>query len=1036
METTYDADWIVARPPRHRGIRKLLDLGNAPNIDEMAAEDRCLAFAIAEVRMMADEHPGSARIEADSVWMRHRTAASLEGDFADALGLPPLVDLTFRTDVEGALGTETFRLRSQWSKLGRRKNPKRVGAILITEDGDRRLPLWLLDAIEVAEGFTPGTDLAEHWEALARFRRALKPGVDFDADPATARVSMTRFLQGLEVRLADSFGVSPKPSSENTDLLDFDPVPYSAHNLAGVGEGEVTESHSELRGGALVRFQERVRQRGSLPAYRVGDGSYIVIERRAQTVLDVMCRMQRADAAERDAFVRNPRAAISEAVANRLREDGDLQDLSPDEEARVIEEAAEPAFIETVEYSARVTGVTMYRDPELELPSPTHTTWLPESFGEAARAIEAMEVEELDDLATQLRGAVEEGREHVRIGDTALPATRATVEAVQRRRAEKAEQTALERIDDPSDEREESEGPLILDTKENFAKLEWHPELSPRAKILYPGIPKGIATTLKDYQAEGVAWLKECWSVGLPGVLNADEQGLGKTLQSIAFLRFLQDWMAEADAAMKQPVLVVAPTSLLKTWEAEVKRHADSRGLGQVIRLYGASLGGHRVVGSQGVDTESGQVKLEFGPLMEAIQEGRGHRFWVLTTYTTLTNYQHSLARIPFSAAVFDEIQALKNPATLRSFAARAIRADFRIGLTGTPIENRTCDLWAILDQLAPGALGALEDFNSRFAVPDEHNMQDLHQRVFTANGTLPRLALRRTKSEVAKQLPKKERRLHPRLMPKRQTAAYDAAKLKLGTGRSILKALHHIRSVSVHPDLAAGTAGGDFVGDSARIEAAFEVIRRIRERRERALVFIEHRRVQYQFAELAQREFDLPRIDIINGNTPIPRRQLVVERFQRHMSEDGGFDLLILGTRAAGTGLTLTAATHVIHVSRWWNPAVEEQCNDRVHRIGQDRPVTIHVPMAIHPQHREGSFDCLLHNLMNRKRQLASSALWPMGDTAADATDLRRGISGSGPDESRIGNGEPVRAAMAAMFQRDGKPLPQFAPDGSLEYE
>lgn len=102
--------------------------------------------------------------------------------------------------------------------------------------------------------------------------------------------------------------------------------------------------------------------------------------------------------------------------------------------------------------------------------------------------------------------------------------------------------------------------------------------------------------------------------------------------------------------------------------------------------------------------------------LEEAIAEGRGHRFWLLTTYTTLTNYHHSLARIPFAAAVFDEIQALKNPATLRSFAARAIRADFRIGLTGTPIENRTCDLWAVMDQLVPGALGTLSEFNDRYA--------------------------------------------------------------------------------------------------------------------------------------------------------------------------------------------------------------------------------------------------------------------------------------------------------------------------------
>ena len=256
----------------------------------------------------------------------------------------------------------------------------------------------------------------------------------------------------------------------------------------------------------------------------------------------------------------------------------------------------------------------------------------------------------------------------------------------------------------------------------------------------------------------------------------------------------------------------------------------------------------------------------------------------------------------------------------------------------------------------------------------------------------------------MAAQLPRKSRRLHPRVMPESQVVAYDAARLTVTRGRGGLKALHHIRSVSVHPDLALRRGGSDFVGDSARIDATFDVIRHVRDRGERALVFIEHRLVQYQFVEVARREFGLPRIDIINGSTPIRQRQLIVERFQRHLDEDGGFDLLVLGTRAAGTGLTLTAATHVIHVSRWWNPAVEEQCNDRVHRIGQDRAVTVHVPMAVHPAYREHSFDCLLHSLMSRKRKLADSALWPMGDT-----------------EIRCG-GTPTRHGQGAGRRRHGR--------------
>jgi hypothetical protein len=188
---------------------------------------------------------------------------------------------------------------------------------------------------------------------------------------------------------------------------------------------------------------------------------------------------------------------------------------------------------------------------------------------------------------------------------------------------------------------------------------------------------------------------------------------------------------------------------------------------------------------------------------------------------------------------------------------------------------------------------------------------------------------------------------------------------------------------------------------------------------------------MQHRFIELVKREFGLARVDLINGSTAIPRRQEIVNRFQRHLDRDEGFDLLVLGPKAAGTGLTLTAATHVIHLSRWWNPAVEEQCNDRVHRIGQTRPVTVHVPMAIHPGYQQNSFDCLLHSLMTRKRRLASSALWPMGDTEEDASRLQAMLA----DGGTVASGDPVEAAMELMFQRDGVQVERTYPDGSIGY-
>lgn len=163
--------------------------------------------------------------------------------------------------------------------------------------------------------------------------------------------------------------------------------------------------------------------------------------------------------------------------------------------------------------------------------------------------------------------------------------------------------------------------------------------------------------------------------------------------------------------------------------------------------------------------------------------------------------------------------------------------------------------------------------------------------------------------------------------MPETQAVAYEEARLNLAQGgaAAALKVLHHIRTVSVHPSFNASGSNSDFIEASARLRATFQILHDIKLKKERVLVFIENRKMQYSFIELAKAEFHLDHVELINGDTPIQKRQAIVNRFQKHLENDRGFDLLVLGPKAAGTGLTLTAATNVIHLSRWWNPAVEE---------------------------------------------------------------------------------------------------------------
>ena len=1028
---TISDDAIEIRfPEAKRGLlSRLVSKRTARSFTEIAPDDRDLLFALGDLRAWADAHPEDVTVAPDHLRLSHDAAASLPAASAEALGLPRTVDLMLKTDVTGVLGRPEFRLHYEWSRRGQRETPKRVGAILKTSEGPRRLPLWMKRALDLADGFDPSKPVEEHWRALADFRRAIEPDSDIDTEmPANkdmAGLSMTAFLRGLEVRIADRFSVSPDES-----LGQFEIVPYSAERLERTGaRDEVTEADAELSGEALAVFQYGLHRLGARPAYQLGNNSYMVIDKSAAPVLAEMARAQKAPREERRAFIENPRAFITEAVSRHLTESGALDGLDDAQQAELVESVAGPTLIESREYSERVTGVIIYQRSQ-EIGEGSGTTWLPEAFAEhIVEAIRALPDSDLTALRDHMASVIESGIEATAdIAGESIPVTTARLSAVDGE-IERREKDALPEPELP-EKPEDADGPIILDTLDNFEDLTWEAKLQPRTPCVPVALPEVIRTDLRTHQHDSFAWAAKAWEAGLPGILNADEQGLGKTLQTIAFLAWLKQHMAQPGAAQKGPMLIVAPTSLLRNWEQEVETHVEGRGFGTLVRLYGSSLGAQKRRDAQGTETQSWLPELDLGWLGVAFEDGRAHRYWLLTTYTTLANYQHSLAMIPLSAMIMDEIQNIKNRATLASRATEAMNVDFRIGLTGTPIENAAIDLWTIMDRIAPGSLGAGAAFKDRYGSPDAENMAELHGRIFKPRGKIPPLGLRRLKDEVARDLPKKRRFLHPRLMPKMQADAYDLAQAKLANGGpgAALKMLHHIRSVSVHPDPAKAQPPESFVSQSARLEAVVEILKEIKPAGERVLVFIEHRDMQFRFAEIVRYMFGLQRIDVINGDTSIPRRQEIVNRFQRHLLADDGFDMLILGPKAAGTGLTLTAATHVIHLSRWWNPAVEEQCNDRVHRIGQARPVSVHIPMALHPELGAQSFDCLLQSLMQRKRKLAEQALWPMGDTSSDAAGL-------GDAVARPERGHAVIAdSMAELFQRDG--LLPCAPDGRGAWE
>ncbi len=372
--------------------------------------------------------------------------------------------------------------------------------------------------------------------------------------------------------------------------------------------------------------------------------------------------------------------------------------------------------------------------------------------------------------------------------------------------------------------------------------------------------------------------------------------------------------------------------------------------------------------------------------------DGLASADWVLTTYETLRDYQHSFGRIRFGVVVFDEIQKIKTPGTQVTDAAKAMQAEFALALTGTPIENRLADLWCLMDTLHPGALGGLKEFSRRYEDrPDPEDLRRLKDALSVPGPERPAVMLRRMKDEVLEGLPSKTEHVRKVPMPDVQANAYSAvvaeARRRKDRGK-MLEALQAMRAVSLAPlERSVVASDQDYVCSSGRLMATISILDEIRNRGEKALLFVEMRAAQADLAGVLQRRYGLARAPmIISGEVAGPRRQERVDTFQ---AGPPGFDVMILSPKAGGVGLTLTAANNVVHLTRWWNPAVEDQSTDRCYRIGQERPVNVYLPMALLPGGEEHSFDSRLHALLAQKRALSRDLLMPPALSDEDARRL-----------------------------------------------
>lgn len=489
---------------------------------------------------------------------------------------------------------------------------------------------------------------------------------------------------------------------------------------------------------------------------------------------------------------------------------------------------------------------------------------------------------------------------------------------------------------------------------------------------------------LREHQQKGIAWMQHLFKFSpqhVSGSLLADDMGLGKTIQLLSFVTWYLDTVDK-----HEPVLIVAPVSLLDNWERELQRFfiADSF---KVLKLYGKELSDLRykkheipdAIKSKGISNLLRPHWLSDCKIL-------------LTTYETLRDQEFSLARKKWGIMICDEAQKIKNPAALITQAAKAIPARFKVACTGTPVENTLIDLWSLFDFIQPGLLGALNEFGKKYQRPIES--QDLRDEaaLMRLKALIEPQTLRRTKQDVAKDLPNKFEDAHSKnlLMLPLQKEFYVSAISEyqqkktlhdnLGSkDNAILTLLQKLKMLCAHPYSIHPVL--ELKNNSPKMHWLLQKLREIKNSNsgDKVIIFTELREIQREVQHAIEIEFCFKPI-IINGDTSTSSqsalsRQRLIDRFQ----QEEGFSVIILSTVAVGFGVNVQAANHVIHFTRCWNPAKEDQATDRAYRIGQEKDVYVYYPTLRDPL--MPTFESTLDELLSKRRALARDMLHASSD-------------------------------------------------------
>ena len=731
------------------------------------------------------------------------------------------------------------------------------------------------------------------------------------------------------------------------------------------------------------------------------------------------------------------RVVISEKQKTELQKVKAKRKISDRNDIQAIIEHPELFFNDeevdfTVFYSDRVKEIGIYNPKFYPFASPYKSQWIPgivirdKIHGE--KRIYFKSQEKLSEFIKQKENAVKEKKQTIQWEDAEIPIEEAEIFI----------KTAKKQFDNPNKpvKQENKTDHEVLIIKENAELTEFiqNGEFINKFNLTYSSISnltEGLE--LKKHQMGGVAWLQTLLREKQPGGLLADDMGLGKTLQLLYFI----EWHSQ-NSNDDKPYLIVAPVSLLENWENEYLKFFSPQNL-PLNKLYG----------SVSLTKENNHIKNQQDAKRLQTKQ------IILTNYETVRSFQISLGLVDFAVIALDEAQKIKTPGTQITNASKALKADFKIAMTGTPVENTLVDIWCIMDFAVPGLLGNAKDFAKEYQKPLTDENTDIKALTEKLRSNIGDFILRRYKKDVV-DLPNKHDNANSRIkkvMPAIQLDRYkheiemanDSDLEGVEKRNQKLKSLWAVRDISDHPFLLESQilnfTSEELISSSSKLQTTIGVLADIKSKNEKTIIFADRRETQKMLQKIVYDTFGIF-TSIINGDTPTTKqlesksklsRQQTIDRFQ---SEEG-FNVIIMSPIAAGVGLNVTEANHIIHYTRHWNPAKEEQATDRAYRIGQKRDVFVYYPMAIFPEEmkdesgsRLKSFDEILDTLLNNKKALASNTLFPTEQAEITPDELFGNIFGTRAetkskslsllDIDRL-NPNLFEASIAALYKKQG---------------